>query len=70
MLALVLILLSCNATSDTAGGADPIDGCVDEADPQVTMYFDSDTCAAIDYECAASEVSFSDDCGCGCVSDG
>ncbi len=59
---LLLTILACDldeGTTDT--------GCRDEGDDQITLYFDTELCEGVEYECAESSVMYQDACGCGCL---
>jgi hypothetical protein len=59
---LMMIFLACD--SDEA----PVDtGCRGESDGLITLYFDTETCEGVEYECAESSVMYQDACGCGCL---
>lgn len=60
-----MLLLTFFACDLNGGTTDT--GCRSENDPQVTLYFDSETCEAVDYDCADSSLVFQDACGCGCL---
>ena len=66
LLLLLSLVASCTDSGKDTGASGAETGCLSENSPGVTLHFDSDTCTVVDYQCAASEESFSDDCGCGC----
>ena len=63
----MLLLLTFLACDPDQPAADT--GCRTEDDPAVTLHFDIETCAIIDYDCAESSECYQDACGCGCLLD-
>lgn len=61
---MLLTFLACDLDTSTTDT-----GCRSEDDLQVSLYFDSETCEAVDYDCPDSSLVFQDACGCGCLVD-
>ena len=61
MMMLLLSLFSCDTDviTDT--------NCRSESDPEVTLYFNLESCEIVDYECIGNSVVYEDACGCGCL---
>ena len=59
---LLLTLFACDPNGSTTDT-----GCRTEDDALIALYFDSETCEAVDIDCTGSSVVFQDACGCGCL---